>query len=210
MVELTVYIILQLYNQERSENNVSNKEKTIRPRGYIEDIAVHCDFDELKDLEKIIPSPMNPNTHNQEQIELLARVIQRQGWRRPIIISRRSGCVVIGEGRLLAARHLGISKAPVEYQNYSSQDEEYADMVTDNKIAGMSDFDQEILCQLLSEMDLSMLDITGYGTKELTELFEGFETIEQSISDNTEIDAERFDISEFSHICPRCNFAFND
>lgn len=62
----------------------------------------------MVDIEKLVGNPRNPNKHPQNQIELLAKIIKAQGWRNPIVVSRRSGFVVKGHGRLEAARLLGL------------------------------------------------------------------------------------------------------
>jgi hypothetical protein len=77
-------------------------------------IEVHCAYDELVSLEKLVPNPRNPNTHPENQIRLLAKIIEAQGWRAPITVSKRSGFIVRGHGRLEAARVLKCESAPVE------------------------------------------------------------------------------------------------
>lgn len=74
-----------------------------QPRAMIGDIPVFCSFDELVDIEKVIGNPKNPNTHGKKQVELLAKIIKATGWRNNITVSRQSGFVVKGHGRLAAA-----------------------------------------------------------------------------------------------------------
>lgn len=76
---------------------------TAEPRATIGDIPVFCTFDELLETEKVIGNPRNPNTHSKEQVQLLAKIIKATGWRNNITISRQSGFVVKGHGRLAAA-----------------------------------------------------------------------------------------------------------
>lgn len=73
------------------------------PRATIGDIPVFCTFDELLETEKVIGNPRNPNTHGKDQVTLLAKIIKATGWRNNITISRQSGFVVKGHGRLAAA-----------------------------------------------------------------------------------------------------------
>ena len=73
------------------------------PRAIIGDIPVFCSFDELVDTVKVIGNPKNPNNHGKDQVELLAKIIKATGWRNNITISRQSGFVVKGHGRLAAA-----------------------------------------------------------------------------------------------------------
>lgn len=74
-----------------------------------DNINVHCAYNGLADITTLIQNPKNPNTHPQKQIELLVKIIKNQGWRAPITVSSRSGFVVRGHGRLMAAQLLGVS-----------------------------------------------------------------------------------------------------
>jgi hypothetical protein len=71
------------------------------------EIPVFCAYDELVATPTLTGNPRNPNKHPQEQIKLLATIIRSQGWRAPITVSRRSGFVVRGHGRLDAALDFG-------------------------------------------------------------------------------------------------------
>lgn len=88
---------------------------------------------ELLDPKALIPHPDNPNEHTLEQIEALAEIILFQGWRRPITVSKRSGFITSGHGRRLSAMAKGWL-VPVSYQDYDSEEQEYADLVADNAI----------------------------------------------------------------------------
>ena len=142
------------------------------PRAKTEDgFTVFCSHDELVPIEKVIPNPKNPNTHPQSQIELLASIIRANGWRQPITVSRRSGFVVKGHGRLEAAHFLHCSVVPVDYQNYTNEAEEYADMVADNRIAELADMDNEALAKLVKEIGQEVpTELAGYTDEELTRL----------------------------------------
>ena len=84
----------------------------------------------------------NPNQHPDEQIELLAKIIERQGWRAPVTVSTRSGLVVRGHGRLMAAKLIGLGSVPVDYQHYDSEEEELADLVADNRLSELAQVDK--------------------------------------------------------------------
>ncbi|MTV47748.1 DNA modification methylase [Heliobacillus mobilis] len=137
---------------------------------------VHCSYTEQIKVTALLPNPRNPNTHPQAQIELLAKIIKHQGWRAPITVSNRSGFIVRGHGRYLAAKLLGLEKVPVDRQDYSSEAEEWADLIADNKIAELSEMNSEILKDLLQELDTGDfdMDLTGFTGKELEELMTEF------------------------------------
>lgn len=115
--------------------------------------SVNCAHTEMVKLEKIKPHPRNPNRHPKSQIDLLAKIIREQGWRAPIVVSRRSGLVVAGHGRLEAARTLGLASAPVDYQDFGSDELEIAHMVADNRLAELSEIDDTALADLLRTID---------------------------------------------------------
>lgn len=161
------------------------------PREMAGNIPVFCSFDEIIPLESIIPNPKNPNTHPKEQIQLLSNIISSQGWRMPIVVSTRSGFIVKGHGRLEAAKEAGMEVVPVEYQNYGTEAEEYADLIADNRIAELSIIDEDLLSELLAEMEEEYQELTGYSEDELTDLLSELESKTESY---TEVDADDFEI----------------
>ena len=113
----------------------------------------------IVNIEKCVPNPRNPNTHPDRQIELLAKIIENQGWRNPIVISNRSGFIVKGHGRLMAAQKLGASKAPVDYQDYESEAAEWQDMIADNRIAEFAEMDEVKERDILDELAADGMDV---------------------------------------------------
>lgn len=92
-------------------------------------------------IDQLKPNPKNPNKHSKEQIERLAKLIKYQGWRLPIIVSKLSGYIVAGHGRLEAAKHLRLKEVPVAFQDFTDADQEYAFLVSDNSIASWAELD---------------------------------------------------------------------
>jgi len=135
------------------------------------DIAINCAHTEVVDASTLVPNPRNPNQHSKKQIELLAKIIQRQGWRAPITVSNRSGFVVRGHGRLQAALLLGCA-APVDRQDYASEAEEWADLIADNRIAELAELDGTLLAELLREIGQTEIDpsLTGYSARQIDNL----------------------------------------
>ncbi len=96
-------------------------------------------------------------------MELLARVIQAQGWRQPVKVSNRSGYIVSGHGRYEAALLIGCP-VPVDFQDYATDADELADLLADNRIAEMAEMDNAMLRELfvdLRESDFD-IDLSGY------------------------------------------------
>ena len=124
----------------------------VEPKAVADGIAVFCAHDKIIETDSLVGNPRNPNKHPTEQIDALAKIIKRQGWRHPIVISNRSGFVVKGHGRLLAAKKLGVSEVPVDYQNYESEASEYADLMADNKIQEFSELDEKMSADILKDI----------------------------------------------------------
>ena len=135
------------------------------------DPVICCAHDEMVDVVKVIPNPRNPNKHPKAQIELLARIIKAQGWRAPITVSTRSGFIVRGHGRLLAAQKLGMEKVPIDYQEYDSEASEWADLIADNRLAELATIDLMDLQSIITDLDgVIDLDYTGYVGAELDKI----------------------------------------
>lgn len=131
-------------------------------------IPIFCAHDEIVPTHHLKPNPLNPNQHPKEQIELLKNIIESTGWRQPITVSNQSGYVVKGHGRLEAAKLAGWSNVPVDYQDYSNLDEEYADLIADNRLAELSEIDNQTLTELLDSFeDDAMLSLTGYDSEDI-------------------------------------------
>jgi len=102
---------------------------------------IKCEYTKLVKLAELVKHPKNPNEHPPEQIKRLAEIIDYQGMRSPIVVSKRSGFITKGHGRLMALISLGWEVAPVDYQDYENEAQEYADIVADNAIAEWASLD---------------------------------------------------------------------
>lgn len=96
------------------------------------DIKIHCQYDELLELSKFKTNPKNPNKHTDKQIKALSSLFIVHGIRHPVIVSKRSGLIVAGHGRLAAAKLLEFKRFPVSYQDFESEEKEYAFLVADS------------------------------------------------------------------------------
>lgn len=160
-------------------------------------IEIHCAYDELKNIAEVVPNPRNPNTHPEKQLKLLAKIIEAHGWRSPITVSKRSGFVIRGHGRLAAAQLLGCEVVPIDLQDYASEAEEWADMIADNRIAELSEIDQDELMQLVADLDSMDYDtgLLGYSEKSVAEMLAEF--AKQDVQDDGfDVDAAVADITE--------------
>lgn len=142
------------------------------PKALADGVPVFCAHDAIVDVAKLVPNPKNPNQHPDSQIQLLGRIIRQTGWRQPITVSKRSGFIVKGHGRLAAALLEGVTEVPVDYQNYTNDAEEYADLVADNRIAELAETDNKLLADIFADIDTGEIpmELTGYTEDEVQNL----------------------------------------
>lgn len=172
-------------------------------------IAVHCAFDEFADVVTLQPNPRNPNKHGDKQVAMLAKIIRHQGWRAPVVVSRRSGFVVAGHGRLQAAALLQVEKVPVNYQDFATEADEWAHLVADNRIAELADMDNDALAEILRDLDGLDMDaeLTGFDAGEIDSIIKNIppdNDVPESSSHEVDVDGMKME-----NKCPRCGFEFN-
>lgn len=105
------------------------------------DVVIRSRKIEMVAIEDVRPNNRNRNKHSEAQIERLVKIIQRQGFRQPLIVSNQSGLLVAGHGRLIAAKRLGMTEVPVVRQDFDSEEQEYQAQVSDNAIASWAELD---------------------------------------------------------------------
>lgn len=160
-------------------------------------MKIHCLFDRMEAVADLRPHPKNRNQHPKKQIERLAKILKVQGWRHAIKISRRSGYITTGHGRLEAARHLKLKEVPVVFQDYDSDELEYADMTADNAIACWAELD-------LSGLNIDVPDLGPDFDLDLLGL-EAFSIDPPGVESGEERPASR---SKLLHRCPGCGMEF--
>ena len=163
----------------------------LEPRCYIDKVPVYCAFDEIAEITCLKENPKNPNTHPEVQIELLAEIIKKTGWRAPITVSTLSGMIVKGHGRLQAAIKAGLTHVPVEYQNFEDNEEEIAALLADNKMAEFAEIDRSQLLELFEDFNMENLNLTGYTQEDLQKYFEDYDVDE--IPEDIPLDKEKAD-----------------
>ena len=128
---------------------------------------IKCANSKIVSVDSLVPHPLNPNKHPDKQIKLLAKIIKHQGQRLPIVVSKLSGFIVAGHGRLEAIKSLGWKECAIDEQDFASQAEEYAHMIADNKIAEIAEHDDAKMIADLKAMDFD-LDLELLGMPDFT------------------------------------------
>lgn len=173
-----------------------SKTQAPKAKGLADGIEVWCGFDKLVPVDDLKPNPRNPNTHPARQIELLAKNIRYFGFRHPITVSKLSGFIVAGHGRLLAAKELGMQIVPVDYQDFASENDEMAVLVADNRLAELASLDLNSLESIINDLKVEGFDtlLTGFDEADLDSLLESVEAVDTDAEDPDE-DLEKGDVT---------------
>jgi DNA modification methylase len=128
--------------------------------------VIHCLYDKLEKLSELKSHPKNRNKHPEDQIKRLADILKYQGWRYPVKVSKLSGFVTSGHGRIEAAKLNGWRDVPVNFQDYESEEQEYADVQADNAIASWAELDlsgiNSDIGELGPDFDINLLGIKDF------------------------------------------------
>jgi len=143
---------------------------------------------EHRKLAVLTPYPKNPRRHSDAQIAQIAGSIAQFGFNSPILIDSK-GSIIAGHGRYLAALKLGLETAPVIFLDHLSELEKRSYLLADNKLAELSEWDDDTLASELAELKDADIDLgnLGFSDEELrrlladTDLPDAEETEEQVI-----------------------------
>lgn len=129
-------------------------------------MKVNCSHDKLVSISELKSHPKNRNKHPKDQVHRLASILKYQGWRYPVKVSKQSGFVTSGHGRIEAAKKNGWKKVPVNFQDYENDEQEYADVQSDNAIASWAELDftgiNSDIGDLGPDFDIDMLGIKNF------------------------------------------------
>jgi DNA modification methylase len=127
-------------------------------------------------IAELKPNPRNARRHPQKQLHQIAASIQEFGFN-SIIVVDEDGIILVGHGRVEAARLAGLATLPVLRLTHLTAQQKVGFALADNKIALNADWDMEqlaLLCRELSTDDLSFeLEVTGFETAEIDLLVDG-------------------------------------
>ena len=114
-------------------------------------------------VSQLRPNPQNPKLHNRHQIRVLARSMRQLGYISPIVVDK-SGMIVAGHLRFEALLKLGVAEVWVVRLDHLTEAQVKAFMIADNKLAEMSEFDEQKLALLLQELYQVNLDVVADST----------------------------------------------
>ena len=158
---------------------------------------------EYVDIDSLVEWEHNPRI-NTEAVSKVARSIERFGFASPVIAREEDSMVIAGHTRIAAARSLGLQTVPVRYMKLSRTEAELL-AIADNKLGEISDWNEDMLKDILSALPENDLYDIGFSQDELDSLLENIDTELPPESDNAvyddyedadNLDLERVKIAE--------------
>jgi len=168
---------------------------------------LHKDVKEI-DVDSLIPYPNNPKKHPEQQIDKIAGSIQEFGFTQPVVVDKNSQ-IIIGHGRVKAAKKLDMDKIPVIERSDLTKAEVKALRLADNRVAE-SDWEAESLAVELEEIDEvgGDLEATGFDEIEINGFIEEPDIDSFVEEDNSDDGVEESNSDENYVVCPNCGEEF--
>lgn len=132
----------------------------------------------LRAIDTIFPYPNNAKKHGDDQVAKVAASISKFGWRGNPILVDKTGVIIAGHGRRLAALKLGLKFVPVIVEDDMTADEARAFRLADNRVA-TGDIDHDLLQAELMDLDFDLVGI--FDKKELDFAIADLMTVNDSV-----------------------------
>ena len=116
---------------------------------------------EYIDINKLTHYENNSKIHTKQQIEHIANSIREFGFNDPLGIAGEENIVLEGNGRVEAAKLVGLTKLPCVRLDHMTKEEQQAYVIAHNSLNLETSFDDGILFQELKK--LQDFDFTDFG-----------------------------------------------
>lgn len=121
-------------------------------------------------INDLIPYEFNNRNHSEQQIERIAKSISEFGFNQPIVIDE-ANVILVGHGRLAAAKYLGLEDVPVHVVKGLTDEQKRAYRILDNKLQNDSTWSFNNLELELGYLEDEGFDLPTWGLDELKGLF---------------------------------------
>ena len=140
-------------------------------------------IESLKNLAVPIESLQGlPGNPRKGDIDAVAASLERFGQRKPIVVRKDDGTIIAGNHTWQAAKQLGWNEIAVAYVgDDDTTAQAYA--LADNRTAELGSYDEEALAALIKsvgDVDLDLLESTGWSQNHYKELIEKLGIVEQT------------------------------
>lgn len=126
----------------------------------------------MMDVEELIPYANNSRTHSSEQVSMLASIIRKVGFRDPVEIDENN-TILVGHGRVLAAKKLGMTEVPCIRHTDMSDNDKKSYIIANNKTALMAGWDEELLKVEFESLG-DDVEFTGFSVDEINLITDGW------------------------------------
>ena len=111
------------------------------------------------DVSLIIPYEKNAKMHPDTQVEHIANSIKEFGFTQPLVVDKNN-VLIIGHGRLMASKKLGITKVPVVKIEDLTEEQVKALRLADNR-TNESEWNLPLLAEEMD--DILNIDMSDFG-----------------------------------------------
>lgn len=119
---------------------------------------------------RLQPSATRLRRRQRRGIQEIAKSILEFGFLQPIVVDERYG-VIIGNGRLAAAKHLGRKTVPVVMAKGLTEEERQRLQIADNRLAELSSWHSPELVERMEQLSKSRLPaVPGFSDEETRRL----------------------------------------
>lgn len=124
-------------------------------------------------IDSISNHERNPKIHEDKQIRLIEKSIKKFGYTNPVILSA-DGIILAGHARVKAAIQMGQDTIPAIRTKLTGKEAD-AYLIADNRIAEISQYDRDILSELLADLPDDLASLTGFEPVQIECLLNGNE-----------------------------------
>jgi DNA modification methylase len=124
-------------------------------------------------IDKLVPYARNARTHSKQQIAQLRASLREFGFVSPAVIDSDYN-ILVGHGRVQAAREEGYEKIPCVFAEDLSDAQKRAYIIADNQLSLNAGWDEDLLSVELSDLQENALDLSllGFNEKDLAKLMD--------------------------------------
>lgn len=112
----------------------------------------------MMSVSAVKPYERNAMKHSNYQVEKIANSLREFGWQQPLVVDRNN-ILVVGHGRLAAAKKLGMKEVPVVRADNLSDEQIKAYRLADNQLNSLGELDMDLVnTEIDSILDIDMAD----------------------------------------------------
>ena len=117
---------------------------------------------EIVPIAKLKPHPRNVRSHPEANILAIMKSAESFGQTKPIVVDKHNQ-VLCGNGFMEAVTRLGWKNISIVRANHLSDAQAEAYAIADNKTTDMSNFNYQMLAEVLSDLDGKQIDLDTTG-----------------------------------------------